>query len=719
LFSLKVDSKSMQELLAGIFLGLLAILCCGAELRLPEPPRQNRRWHAPPGVPTNFLVAATTLFQQGFPDPRGCEYRDITVAVSTVWGNTSQVKTRGFVLPKKSSPPGRFAICWNGLVYPIMGAGARADVHAEVTNLASARIPYWLHNSGVGEWATVTFSNAATTRNLLLLKCGETDAAKTLWAEDENGMIHGRRYPNEKNDPYITMAGDWSWAMFDRTLCAHMQGDEKLALASARQLAGVKLKIEEEFARRKLPAREQPLTFLSQLPQLLTDLERRDKEGPHVSCLKQGGRVFTNQIEKINALIRDLDLVEARQWGQPGGVDLAEDPIVKAITDQGDAAIPALLDCLEKDERLTRSVSFPRDFFRARTVIPVRSAAMTAVQMILHAGLPGDVTAIRAFWDKYKNLPLEGRWYAMLQDDAAPDRWLEAAGNIVEASNVVRNGFFTATTPMPGNQPAPMRGEKLRRKTNPTVSELMARRALEVPHDDPGKYDIAKASEMGVRLSAWDPKAAGPVVRALSKRCRSVMEHSGQQLGTWLVDLSLARARAGDPEAFDDYAAWLVTTTPDQMQYGSLKILEPLEKFPTNATLESAAEKIFGPTNSSWAKLPWKQAGADDPLKSSLVDVSAFRRLLARELDRKDPWGSVEWDTNGYIRFKFPNSSGSVICMFPGSSQLTNGTKTDIRQCDWRAIELAGRKEFEPFNPFAPVARRDETLQKFKACLLR
>ena len=123
--------------------------------------------------------------------------------------------------------------------------------------------------------------------------------------------------------------------------------------------------------------------------------------------------------ERVAALVRDLELVQARQWSQPGWVNPAEDPIVQALIREGDLAVEPLLDCLEKDKRLTRSVGFGRDFLRGRTVIPVTSAARVAVEAILHASFGRGTAEMRAYRSKYKGLRLEDRWYAILQDDAA------------------------------------------------------------------------------------------------------------------------------------------------------------------------------------------------------------------------------------------------------------------------------------------------------------
>ena len=56
---------------------------------------------------------------------------------------------------------------------------------------------------------------------------------------------------------------------------------------------------------------------------------------------------------------------------------------VAALIEIGDPAVPALIDAVEKDGRLTRSVHFSRDFARSRTVLSVREAALTAVMSIL------------------------------------------------------------------------------------------------------------------------------------------------------------------------------------------------------------------------------------------------------------------------------------------------------------------------------------------------
>ena len=736
------NSPCMKAISVAFVLGLTVICAHCAILRLPEPPEQHKSWHPDSAIPTNILSAAQSLFEQGFPDPRGCEDREIEVEVSGVWdGKAHFVKTRGWVFPKKSGT-NQFAICWNGLIYPVAKVTAFADLHAEVTssNLPMSRRFATGGGSAIGEVGSVIYANALSTRVLLLLRCGETVAALTNWSPNQQMMFGGNGgggMPSRLDDPYLEFASDWAWAMFDRMISAHQRGDEALALATAQQLSEVQPKIELECAKRGF--RQQPyfdsrrqgqnqpyLNFLDQLPQILADLEHRANEPAKTNILEAGITNYPDQTKRIAVLVDDLDLVSARQWGQPGWVELPEDSIVSALIQEGDPAVEPLLNCLENDNRLTRSVGFGRDFFRGRTVIPVHDAARVALLSILQAGFGDGTVEIRAYWNKYKGMKLEDRWYAILEDDAARNRWLEAAANITQPENVRRYpGGFSMGKPAPTNAPARMNGEILRPKSNPSVSELMARRALEVPADNPNAYDLSTACQMGLVLVAWDSRAAEPVAKTLLKRCRTVLEYSDQQnsrpdqrLGTFMAKLTLACARNGDASAFADYAAWLKTTTPEQLGNSFMDNLEPLRKFPTNEILHSSAASLFGDTNSAWGRLPWTRTGFDDPVASDLVNVPAFRLLLVRELGRKEVCGWLSYSSTNMIRFEITNyMSGSRGIALPADDQTTNGISVELRWCDWMALSLASGKHIPPFNPFAPVEKRDNAIEEAKTML--
>src|SRR5262249_40888219 len=108
-----------------------------------------------------------------------------------------------------------------------------------------------------------------------------------------------------------------------------------------------------------------------QAKEVLTDLRRRQKEGtfgkPAVDKLP-GDYAKWSVEEKVKYLIREFQEIDERQMSQPGGVYLGGNFRVAEIAKLGEAALPALFDCLEKDERLVRSVSYWRNFHPSRTV---------------------------------------------------------------------------------------------------------------------------------------------------------------------------------------------------------------------------------------------------------------------------------------------------------------------------------------------------------------
>src|SRR5262249_9506669 len=127
---------------------------------------------------------------------------------------------------------------------------------------------------------------------------------------------------------------------------------------------------------------------------------------------------------------------------------------VEALIQEREPAVEPLLECLEKDERLTRAVcGRPRPFYRGLRiwsgppprfrVAPVHEAALGALGAILHVERPraggGSVSdravasgQLRAYWAANRALPFEDRWYRVLADDSASaDDWQRAAANLL------------------------------------------------------------------------------------------------------------------------------------------------------------------------------------------------------------------------------------------------------------------------------------------------
>lgn len=710
------------------------------------PPNQNSPWTAPvANLPSNFVSAAATLFEQGLADPRGCEYREINVGTGNVWtGDGGVVTTHGWVLP--STNIGRFAICWNGLVYPVASVGTNVNFDSEAATMVADKANNW--RTAVPEAMAISPAYRNGIKACLLWRLGKADLAAEYWANLQR--------QNAGSDPYLEWATSWAWAMFDRLLCAHMRGDEALALVTARQLSQTQPRIEEECFRRGfreplvtgvwhspgmvVPLNRPYLNFLGQLPAILADLERREKEGERESIATDDLKKFTNQSERIGTLIRDFDLVDSRQMGQPGGVDLSGNRFVSALVAEGDAAVEPLLNSLEKDTRLTRSVRFGRDFGMDRKVMSVADAALDALEGILHLQLSyastpqSNLGAIRAYWDRNKGMKLEDRWYVALKDDSAADGWREAAANITAPANWGSHGAaWVYNARIPRDQSTPMSGESLRAKSNPTVTELLTKRALEVPSSNLERYDTSTACEIGLCLMAWDPKAALPVAKTLVKRVSNLINYSSgtdhtrnsagemqrNQLQTYTAALLLGCVGTGETDSFRDYAAWVKTTIPGRDAYNWKQWLEPLQLYRTNDAMRLAAEALFDDLNSPWSHLPWECAWADNINDYGLMDVPAFRRMLGRELEKTNDYVTFVWRDSDGLDYENTNSTGGFGPITLEGGPPPDGTTTKARWCDWIAFELSRKGGSSCFNPFSDVQKRDVAIRRTKAELLQ
>ena len=288
---------------------------------IPDPPRQREQWQRPATTLPRFFVTATaTLFVQGLADPRGCDYRVIEIGVGSVWsGDGGVVKTHGWVLPAKHGEKTRFAIAWSGLVYPTVSIGEPADLAADVQTIdreaRSARDAgaKSVGGSDVGfnrfgtnnETSSVSATSLHAIKVCLLLRLGRADLAETVWAAGTIGLRdNGDRAAPENADlsshgiSYASLGNDLAWYLFDRALCAHMRGDDAIALADAQKLTALRQSVEMRAEAMGYPhpprlvdRGEGPapyIAFLDQLPELLADQERR--EGAEATAITAANR---------------------------------------------------------------------------------------------------------------------------------------------------------------------------------------------------------------------------------------------------------------------------------------------------------------------------------------------------------------------------------------------------------------------------------------------
>lgn len=758
--------------------------------RLPVPPRQRGRWTPPrTELPPAFVAATTALFNLGLADPRGCAYREVDVAIHFLRGGMEITPTRGWVLPA-DGPGGRFVVCWNGLVYPATRVGPLADLAGDVHRAIAAdgadsqeegdehpshlRFRTFDPTGAVTEAEAVSHQTIMPLKACLLLRLGEEGLARKLWGRWVAGLEKVNNNAEYVEKPYIVLAENWTWHLFDRALTAHIAGDDGIALLSARALASVQgraaamadtlgvqrytteavrgtLHVEGSTVSRSFQTydsgKKRPLFVIepADLRPLLADQERRAVE-PLAPAGRPAGAAG------VAALIRDLQEISVPQRSQPGYPDLAGSPTVKALIARGDDAVEPLLDALEKDDRLTRTVTYWRDFSTDRDILGVSEAAQVALAYILddepfEAACPDPklqgrarlAAGARACWRKAKGVPIEGRWYRALADDGAgPDRWLRAAWHMVES------------TPA-----GAARGEPLRGRAGPTVAGLMARRAGDLARRPAAAgADPGAATRMALLLARWDAAAAVPTLRFRMTRLQAELAEprpkpgpkpepkfgefppTPEDLGDSIAMLTLARARGSDPGALAEYADWL-RATPPKLLAGSLPgALAPLWVHPGHPAIAAATAWLCDDPQSPWARRLGTAPDVLSTLASSpLLGVAAFRAKVLAALADTSRAGAVTLTASGTSARRRAAAAGDwyaqvSIALDSGGGGLTAaavrgplgfelGAAVPFRVGDYLAHELAGVGGFPDCELFWPRPRRDESVAACSAFLRR
>jgi hypothetical protein len=709
---------------------------------IPEPPGKDEPWTVPPTKLPRFLVKATEmLFDQGVADPRGCEYRQVEV------GSGWTTKGHGFVLPERPDAPGRFVVCWDGLVYPAVTVGPPADLDRDINDLAASMrqakvaekarqfpqgVSWGFPRHGQDAYGIAGVNDHSPIKLCLLLRLARADLAETLFAAATAWKPEPRnRDLTNYGISYLTLASNWAGAAFGRLIDAHIRGEDVIALDAARRLvrfrdlataAADAMGFPPEARQSRDGTGPAPhFYFLSQLDDLLRDHERRAKLPPREPIPNKAG----DPSARIAALIRDLDLIDEQQMSSPGGASPGSSLLVHDLIAEGDAAVAPLLGILESDNRLTRSVSKGRGFSFDRFVHPVYEAAFAALIGILQtrefenqrmygwktfnaAERKALAASIRQFWEKTRSVPVAERWYRMLRDDSAgPVRWLEAAGGIVQPVVDEKNPY-----PKPGT--GPFKGESLRAGKEPSVSELMLRRARQIEGMDnpqrPYEQGLAGACQMGSSLATWDGKASLPLLRELMKLCTT------SDRATDLATFTETRVRQGDLDALDEYAAWLRTSDPAKLQYQTLQALRPLVAHRDHPALISAARWLFNDSRSLWVPLVPEARGQQPPgfqnlFNSPLMVVAGFREGVLAALTDRTPLGTVEKVDNRTIQYKVnkvttTNYSSSNLDL----DEIKIGVEFPYRRCDLLALRLSDVEGCPQIDLFRPEARRDESV---------
>jgi hypothetical protein len=765
-----------------------AILCCSLlvmgvlapvwKLRaaafepVPSPPMQLAPWSiSSTNLPLNLQSAVGILFQTGMADPRGCEYREIEVEAGSIrQASGIAIKTHGWLLPGSRGAQTNYVIGWNGLLYQAVSLGRPANAEADARAMIGAMNPPSVQQKILFNVGVQTYADEDYALNVQWL----TPAKAALifrFAAPDLAEACAQLFPT--TDPFFALATDHLWTTFDRAFCAHLRGDDNLAYGTALVLTQIRRTCEDEAKRRGFSVSELPearfrqkqttpeiesyFPFLNSLPALFQDQERRhNRKSPlrNPAGIKDKG-------ERIAALIEQLEDVSAKQTGYALDYNLLSNPTVQALVNEGWDAVEPLLQCYEHDVRLTRVVPVamgwggPYHSRAERRIVGVRDPAYLALEGILETpqfalSFTGNETAdqkaasykstaegMRAYYRRYNRRSRDERLYDILKDPHG--RWLESASMLVQPTNQPIRPFISWNStpwvsPLNPNDTTPLRGEALRSKTNPSVTELLSIRVEEMlgrgryGEDDAGPLN--DACDLALCLAQWDRKAALKDLQLLSdlairtlaptnyKSFCSHMDLAGQ-----LSRLVALRAKSGDTGALAPYAAWVRSIAPEKFFLQPGQILSPLTEFPADPAWKELWDFLFNDEKSVWFNF-LLQTSLPDPSRMSspwfatetwfgtpAINNASFRMFVLRLLRNTGPCGSITggsgtyWlrqDLSTHRRYGYSFSA-------PGNEKELSGMT--FRTCDFYAWLLANRIQGAPaFELYWPEDKRNAAI---------
>jgi hypothetical protein len=559
----------------------------------------------------------------------------------------------------------------------------------------------------------------------------------------------------DQADPFVAATLNWMRARLDRAIVAHGRIDDELAMFDATELAQLRSVVEPELKRRTIhpdprvaayePHMLKLLSFLDPLSELFHDQQRRaaDRKGQRKDVPVAAASPAGQAAELIE---RMQDIRVAQPFDRPerffSGVQT-----VKALVQLGDAAVDPLIDCLERDERLTRSVwseGYMHDKYR---ILRVREVAFEALSSILKAsfveipyntdtfssleryGYAKAAAKARAYWENRRDLSLTERWYQTLLDDSSSDtQWWEAVRTIIQPDDAggrpstvfPRTATFSVRQAAPENRP--LRGEALRDGRSPSVSELLERRITRDLRSSPdGRYDGQLRKVVGSLrwFRVWDAAAAQATAQAALVECLewdAKIDPDRRRPGTAneFGELISEAMRTNDPAALECYARWIRARPLKDLNSVQAKCFSPLWLHREQPAMVELAS-LFHEPDSIWNPLHTKTFGfliLGQLIESPVVGLAPFQQQLLEQLENRDRAGTIQV-RNGGLEMRPTAGSGLNSGLGEGAFDPllpTHDRPLEFRVCDLYASSLGKLRGAPRCELYWPVEKRDEAV---------
>ncbi|MCY2931531.1 MAG: hypothetical protein NTV86_18980 [Planctomycetota bacterium] len=701
----------------------------------PAPPRQGADWTPPAStVPKALLDATAAVFKAGLADPRGCEFRYLFIRQHDHTDLTS-----GWLLPGADREGRRYGIGWDGLIYPVV-PHKPADLAAEVDlrirlsrSQNRTECPLVEQNEEPTTGLLPQQSLADLGYVCLLMRVGEGKMAGdmfTAW-KAEAGMKED--WPAEKLRDHLAACWD------HRLQCQVRQGFLRDDFWTVLRRAA-----ERDALTSALPPRDAPRENIPYYQQIVSQVRAATKNGPVQRVMEVGPARFPDPHNRIAAMVRDLETVRSfRNWDMKAPVSDHE-PLLDALLAEGRPAIGPLLECIEKDTRLSRGGSYGM----GQIYIPgVSLAARAVLEELLGPGFHADadldrpadcsryVAMAREYLKAHPEIPATSRPAKAQTPDTAPgpkeapepsdyellaneedwgDGWTRAASNLCGASAAGVEEYWTPRWPKAAPPDNP-----LWRTRRQAVSDLMTKRIRQLLHPKypataPGEpvvelklpEDIARsfdpplnACKIAHCLNVWSPgEASRNLLGEVARELMALHSHRTNGQLNYMEAIAAAtdqRVALGDPAALTDYVAWLRGLPQKVLLADVAWYLEPLISHNKAKPVTEAADWFFrDPRSPLLAKDKDGRLQLNGALlwQPRLLTLEAYRRYVLAALADERP-------TEDLL-----DGQGSVPRM------------SAPRVCDWYAQQLAEVVAMPEFDPAANETDRQKTIA---ACIDR
>jgi hypothetical protein len=523
---------------------------------------------------------------------------------------------------------------------------------------------------------------------------------------------------------------------------------DKRGLESAGRLVAALTVQSELGVGPKLPQNNRMEDELSQARALYADLERR-VENPQLKPVDVAAIARKPRAARVAALIDDLDRVSQVVVSNPGGAYFMSDPICKTLAGEGPEAVPALIDVIERDKRLTRVIGAGRSFNSMSYVFPVRSAAWQILLAIWPAaqsyGDPGIVPippppsaeVLRKAWAEDSKLSEPERWLNVLKDDSADWRtWIRAARFLVKPSSETWSAGWTVRSV--NGLRAQMTAEPLRTLHGAEISEILSRRALGLSSSNSNSsldaFHCGDALTLADCLFRWDRSAALPTMTQVCRNTLDGLKRFGSYanpnqtvvgpFGAVIAD----RLALGDRSAVADYAAMAPYA---KFEFFGLPsgFLKPLWTHPGDPGIQEQGRALFRKLADQLASdrpgeaFGATQSAAELPGKSPILAFPPFRELLVEGLRNSHGLGEGRVESEGPsqgLRYKFEGGAQGAFTWNPSEgkgSQVGDLVKFSVGDALAFRLTHSFVKGWPPFSIAAPNRERETDIAKLIAFL--